>query len=378
MVQLPQNNDLPVALFEKMLDPAYLTNSYKLYWFFAVFEEIVKGKTEMTFRSLVAGMISRSWHSLLAYRLNLGKSDMLSDLVHDIHKKYSLKPDIDENELTEFILNLKDPDIEKCIVRFYKYVPFRLLTVFFDEDLRGLKDHDKNNIIAELSQTSDRALYMILPGDEKIVMHPEWYNYIYANQAIIRGWLNYKLIHFLQKRNPSVPAIPFKLYPPVKRDLGPAKKFWGRVMSLQDVKDIYTDSVLNPGSISIDHFIPWSFVLHDRLWNLVPTTTEMNSRKSDRLPNLDSFLDKYCRLQFNAFSVAIQNNISKKHLEDYLDIGISDISSHVEEDRFISSLKNRVLPLYQIARNSGFLVWGSYGSEGGGYSVAADWKDGVY
>jgi len=41
MVQLPRNNDLSVALFEKMLDPAYLTNSYKLYWFSAVFEEVV-------------------------------------------------------------------------------------------------------------------------------------------------------------------------------------------------------------------------------------------------------------------------------------------------------------------------------------------------
>ena len=335
MATLPQNNNLPVALFEKMLDPAYLTNSYKLYWFSAVFEEIVKGNTEMTFRSLVAGMISRCWYSLLVYRLNFGMSDMLSDLVHDIYHTYSLKPDMDEGELTDLLVKLKDPDVEKRITRFYKYVPFRLLSVFLDEDLRGLKDHDKNNKIAELSQTSDRALYMILPEDEKIVIHPEWFNYIYANQTIIRGWLNFKLIHFLQKRNPSVPAIPFKLYPPVKRDLGPAKKFWERVMSLQDVKDIYTGTVLDPGSISIDHFIPWSFVLHDRLWNLVPTTTEMNSRKSDRLPNLDSYLDKYCWLQYNAFSVAMRNNISKKQLEDYLDIGINDFSSQVGEGKFI-------------------------------------------
>ncbi len=378
MVQLPQYNDLPVASFEKMLDLAYLTNSYKLYWFSAVFEEMVKGKTEMTFRSLVARMISQCWYSLLVYRLNFGKSDMLSDLVHDIHHRYSLKPDMDEGELKDFLVNLSDPDIEKRVRKLHTYVPYRLLSVFFDEDLRGLKDHDKNIKIAELSQSSDRALYMILPEDEKIIIHPEWFNYVYTNQTIIRGWLNYKLIYFLQKRNSSVPAIPFKLYPPVKRDLGPAKKFWARVLRIQDVEDIYTGNVLDPGAISIDHFIPWSFVLHDRLWNLVPTTTEMNSRKSDRLPNLDSFLDKYCRLQYNAFSVAIQNDISKKHLEDYLDIGINDISSQVEEDRFISSLKNRVLPLYQIARNSGFMVWGSYGSEGGGYSVAADGKDGVY
>ena len=34
----------------------------------------------------------------------------------------------------------------------------------------------------------------------------------------------------------------------------------------------------------IDHFLPWSFVLEDRLWNLVPSCQSCNSSKSDGVP----------------------------------------------------------------------------------------------
>ncbi len=34
----------------------------------------------------------------------------------------------------------------------------------------------------------------------------------------------------------------------------------------------------------VDHFLPWSFVLEDRLWNLVPSCKDCNSNKSDGVP----------------------------------------------------------------------------------------------
>jgi hypothetical protein len=34
----------------------------------------------------------------------------------------------------------------------------------------------------------------------------------------------------------------------------------------------------------VDHFLPWSFVLDDKLWNLVPSCKTCNSKKSDGVP----------------------------------------------------------------------------------------------
>ena len=41
----------------------------------------------------------------------------------------------------------------------------------------------------------------------------------------------------------------------------------------------------------VDHFLPWSYVLEDRTWNLVLTCRSCNSSKSDRLPPL-SMMEK--------------------------------------------------------------------------------------
>lgn len=55
-------------------------------------------------------------------------------------------------------------------------------------------------------------------------------------KAIITGWLEYNLITYLQKRNPSVPGISSKLSPPTERKLDRAKKFWRSVIEYkQDI-----------------------------------------------------------------------------------------------------------------------------------------------
>jgi len=47
------------------------------------------------------------------------------------------------------------------------------------------------------------------------------------------------------------------------------------------VIDFYTDAILDPNDISIDHVIPWSFMYSDDIWNLVITSKNKNSSKSN-------------------------------------------------------------------------------------------------
>ena len=75
------------------------------------------------------------------------------------------------------------------------------------------------------------------------------------------------------------------------------------------VTDIYTGLPVNETDMSLDHFIPWSFVLHDRLWNLAPVSTAINSSKSDSLPDLNQHLENFCTLQYMAFTTALHHSI---------------------------------------------------------------------
>ena len=48
---------------------------------------------------------------------------------------------------------------------------------------------------------------------------------------------------------------------------------------------IYSGRLLDAARFHMDHFIPWTFVCHDALWNLVPVSPETNLFKGDRLPD---------------------------------------------------------------------------------------------
>lgn len=95
------------------------------------------------------------------------------------------------------------------------------------------------------------------------------------------------------------PNIMFKMDAPMARDLRKATTYWRRFIFVNDVRDIYTGEPLAEefferyGSTSIDHFIPWSFVLHDEMCNLVPIFRNVNSTKNDGLPNLELYLDEF-------------------------------------------------------------------------------------
>ncbi|MFN5883821.1 MAG: HNH endonuclease domain-containing protein, partial [Bacteroidota bacterium] len=50
------------------------------------------------------------------------------------------------------------------------------------------------------------------------------------------------------------------------------------------IQCIYTNNDLVIGNYAVEHFVPYSFVSHDLMWNLIPADTSFNSSKSDKLP----------------------------------------------------------------------------------------------
>ncbi|HHX59642.1 MAG TPA: HNH endonuclease [Epulopiscium sp.] len=367
MLFLPQESSIDVNLLERMQEENIVT-SYKLFWFRGIFKEIISQNKEITFRRIVCRMIAEAWYPLIEYHLNFGAIDMLYDLCILIHRKYKIDSNISENKLLEFLEDLNDKEIERGIRNLYNMVPYRLLAPFFVGEFQGIADHRRNKKIAELSHSRDDVFYKINDKEKSIIINQNWFNYIYKNQSIVYGWMSYKLIYFLQNRNPNVPAIPFKLAAPQERNLAKARRFWNEVNDRMPLYDIYTSKELTErnfkeyGGLSIDHFIPWSFVLHDELWNLVPTFHNINSSKSNRLPNLEHYMEKFCDLQYNAFKVARKNKKLKKQLEDYLTINKNmDINallhSDIQKGYFVDSIKATIKPLFQIAYNQGYGLW---------------------
>lgn len=172
------------------------------------------------------------------------------------------------------------------------------------------------------------------------------------------------LIQYLQRRNPSVPGIVDKLYLPKERNLEKVKKYWKMIVSIKPVCEIYGEERLNEKNISIDHFVPWSYVAHDELWNLTPTIRSMNSRKSNRLPDWNTYFPMLCKSEYLSYEMmweypeihAAFERCAKEHLNNQ-EIKHKLYQRWLSEREFSGRLEEVMFPVYQSAKSMGFSNW---------------------
>lgn len=365
LYNLPSSSNVDTKIFARLLEDSRVVASYKMYWLLGILEEVNLGNIEITFKRLVARMLTAAWYPTLQYKLYFGQFDNLVKSINYISSIYCVPTNINNNELLEFICSLDDNILNKQMKDLTNNVPYMLLTPFFDDKIKGTSSSKRVRKIIELSLSESGVLYKIIKDSNNIVMDEDWAIYMKSNYKVIKSWIYYKLSCFLQKRNPNVPAIIFKLDPPISRSLSKSTRIWTSIIADRNVKDIYTGREFSRenydelGVLSIDHFIPWSFVMHDEMWNLVPTFKNINSSKSDKLLRYENYIDDFCDIQYEAFSFMCDTN-RKKDLEPYVDIlrleNPLDFYKYKGKEGFSEKLKTSIAPIYQIAVNQGFSV----------------------
>ena len=264
-LNMPQSDLVDYRVFSRLLDDDKVVASYKMYWLLGILDEVALGNTEIEFKKIISRMIVYSWYPILQYKLNYGIFDNLKKPVNYIAIKYNLPNNYDENKLLDFIYSNDDKELNKMMKELTYNVPYRLLSPFFTDKLKGQKDSIKNKMITELSLESENCLYKIVKGEkDKIILNDGWKDYLQKNYKVIKGWIYYKIVCFLQKRNPNVPAIAFKIEAPKSRNLTRATTLWKEIIISKNINDIYTgmdftkENYDKLGVLSIDHFIPWT------------------------------------------------------------------------------------------------------------------------
>ena len=346
---LPQNNKLPIPTLAGIFSNT--TATYKFYWFVALLDIVVKErKTRISFWEIIAGMVAESWYPIHYFKLSFGKSDSLFDKSLEIQNAFQISIESDKDKIKKYLLdNLNGT--KKFLRIFTLNVPYRFLSPWikytYDED-----------VVAKSQRFENDCLYAIY-GDE-IVINDNWVEYLTEHYTILRDFAFWNLTEFLQKRNPNVPDVPSKLIKPILRDsLTKQHKFWDAyIETVGSIRCIYTNKPLIAKDYDLDHFIPWSFVSHNLLWNLLPADSSINSSKSNNLPPLDIYLKPYAELHHNALKTIYLKNPNNKILEDYLTVydSIGELA-RMSDDDFCNVLQKTFLPLAQIAENMGFKYW---------------------
>ena len=209
--EIKKESNINLKLLDGLLKES-LTNSYKIFWFKAIYENILSGKKEMSFYEGGVKMISYASIPLIKYKLSLGKQDITYKVIEEISEIYpefffeSNLENIEEN-----ILSKNNKDIKNSINKILKYVPYRLLSPYFKEEMIKLKlpDNKRNNYIEKRTLEDKRCFYKI--EDKKIIVSEEYFKFILNNKENIKLIIDNNLIEYLQKNNPGILDIKNKI-----------------------------------------------------------------------------------------------------------------------------------------------------------------------
>lgn len=347
------------------------TQAYKFYWLKAIVRLSINNE-ELIFESIVNEMILNTWYSVSQYHLKLGPSingkpsSFLELAVKEIESLNMIQFG-DSAEKIKEVISTKNKETDKIKRELVKHVPYRLLSPYL-----GLSGNDSSwnsatKMIDIINNTPD-ILYKIENGlglQKKIVLDSKWEDFIKKNATIILGWIQYKKIMFIQARNPGVPSIPNKLSPPLKeRDLKAVRELWKYISDKRGIIDVYNGGMVDMTNSDVDHFIPWTYVCCDELWNLVPVDSSSNRSKSNNLPDWDLYFDAFSKNQYAMYSLILEDNrahylFEKCKSKNLYSMWANELlyTGNKDEDTFVSILRDNVKPIYDSAKMLGYGVW---------------------
>jgi len=153
--------------------------------------------------------------------------------------------------------------------------------------------------------------YRLPPSDKRYIeLTEESHIYFNDNYNELSKLLIFDWAKFLERTN-FTPMLISKI-----EGLGLHKRKsltkYRKILLIQmDAKCFYCNSDVDDKNIEIDHFIPWSYVYEDAIWNLVMSCKDCNGEKSDRLA------PKACVLKIKDRNNRYGFNIYNRDIDEY-------------------------------------------------------------
>lgn len=370
-------NQLDIEGFSRMMkDPSYC---YKFYWLEAIVQLISENRGDATYDEIINEMIANAWYSVLEFHIHL--SGIWADgTIKDNLERAVLKL----KELSDLPANASKIEIKNAIAKFDKQlhpekqaltnnVPYKALSGFANKTGEYISlDSSAGRMMAYYNKLSDS--HILLPytfGSEsglnrKLTFSDSWIQMIKDNTVNILGWIQCEKVKWLQNNNPEVPGLIYKLAPldEKMRKLSHVRKLWDGILDLRSINDVFTDKLIDQRKYDVDHFIPWSFVMNDELWNLMPMDSSLNSAKNNRLPDWNDFFIRFAKNQYIMYEMVHQKEGIRKLYEACYRDNLHSIWANQELYRkgnsdveFYGILEKNMRPVYDSARRQGYDVW---------------------
>jgi len=369
-------NSLDVEGFSLMLkNPSYC---YKFYWVEAIVHFISEDVRQTTFNDIIDEMIVNAWYSVLEFHIHLSGiydgqiKDGLERAVIKLQELSDLPGNASKVEIKNNIKEF-DKELKSYKEQLTNMVPYRALSGFFAKYKEPAEWESSGRMVAYIEKVNQVTLlpYTLGTGSKlkkEVFLNESWTKLIQDNMVSILGWIQFEKVKWLQNNNPDVPGLVYKLAPMDERirKLNCVRKLWEVVLDNCLIVDVFKEEPIEKGNYDVDHFIPWSFVMNDELWNLMPTDSSLNSSKSNKLPKWDPFFKRFAKNQFVMYEMIHDDEkpgIRKRYESCYRD-NLHSIWANQElyrsgnsQDTFFKILEKNMQPVYDSARRQGYQIW---------------------
>ena len=377
---LPHDSGLDIGALGGSLSDT--TNSYKFLWLLGFLEclpdDAEKCGAVIPQKSVFREMIKAADHCIRRHRLKFGTFDKMDAHLQKLARaaqSVGTVSFLDGNDEAREIAAAFD----KVCRDLSRFVPQQWLVPFVKRGGESMPARSDavaakvRELAAKFSRDDNPPPYCFA-ADRRgadIVVNPEWHRYFLRNREIVRGWALFKWIQFLQARNPNTPGIVAKIAHPERRmQLGKEREWWrAMIKNIGGVQCIYSGAAISANDdFALDHYVPWSFVGHNRLWNLIPATPAANGGKSDNLPDEEKYFSRFIHLQHGALSAYCGGRERKTGWRDMADSYTADLRVNLNPPPSMRELSDAyrtvIPPLMTLAESQGFSPNWDYDNRG--------------
>lgn len=267
--EMASEDQLWTVIVKTLSSKSMKTTTYKFALLRAILENLYKTNSnlEITFTQLAQSFAKLYWNLVVRNGYSQGRNAQIEKELRDSQIIFNIPEGLSFDSINEKQQQEIIKKIENKILNRY--------------------------VVGALFEDTNRIIYGFSKKEKKITLTQSSLEFLLKHQTTIFKLINYELAKFLHYKNPYVSRgiVLEEIENITKRES--LQQYQQMILKHAGNKCFYTEKelMMTPRSIAVDHFVPWSFVHTDELWNFVLTSHSLNSKKGNKLP-AERYLEK--------------------------------------------------------------------------------------
>ncbi|MGL4362929.1 MAG: hypothetical protein ACRCSG_06680 [Cellulosilyticaceae bacterium] len=176
-----------------------LDQSYKIFWLQSIVNEVIAGKTTITFEKQAINMLGEAWELIFMKNITLGRYDKIARILEEIDQKWQVEYNYKANEAVTFLEDTAYDDVQPLLLELYENTVFRLFETYYEKNVKKAKESEKNMLLQKLIDEDKHSLYKIDDSKKQIIINKEWCMWLKKNEKKVNAFIRDSLAYYLDK-----------------------------------------------------------------------------------------------------------------------------------------------------------------------------------